>query len=68
MPDPTSDPTPNISGESPAAAPGCGAATQQAGMVADLAMLSLLGGPVGLLGLGVWRRRRRDRCQEKSPV
>jgi len=59
MPDPTSDPTPNISGESPAAAPGCGAATQQAGMVADLAMLSLMGGPFGLLGLGVLRRRRR---------
>ena len=59
MPDPTSDATPNISGESPAAAPGCGAATQQAGMVADLAMLSLMGGPFGLLGLGVLRRRRR---------
>jgi len=64
----STDSTPDASGESPAAAPGCGAATQRAGMVADLAMLSLLGGPVGLLGLGVWQRRRRDRCQEKSPV
>jgi len=64
----STDSTPDASGESPAAAPGCGAATQRAGMVADLAMLSLLGGPVGLLGLGVWRRRRRDRGREKSPV
>ena len=47
-------------GGSPAVAPGCGAATQRAGMVADLGLLSLLGGPVGMLGLGVWRRRRRD--------
>ncbi len=60
---PTSSPasasrsTPDASGEGPAAAPGCGAATQGAGMVADLAMLSLLGGPVGLIGLGVLRRR-----------
>ena len=65
-PDSTSSSTPDASGESPAAAPGCGAATQGAGMVADLAMLSLLGGPVGLMGLGVLRRRGRG--QEKSPV
>ena len=64
----STDSTPDASGESPAAAPGCGVATQRAGMVADLAMLSLLGGPMGLLGLGVWRRRRRDRGREKTPV
>ncbi len=52
--------TPAANGERTTAAPGCGAATQQAGMVADLAMLSLMGGPLGLLGLGVLRRRRRD--------
>ncbi|MFB3120426.1 MAG: hypothetical protein ACE1Y2_07855, partial [Stenotrophomonas maltophilia] len=67
-PDSTSSSTPDAKGESPAAAPGCGAATQGAGMVAELAMLSLLGGPVGLLGLGVLRRRRRDRGKERPPV
>ena len=65
-PDSTPNSTRDANGESPAAAPGCRAATQRAGMVADLAMLSLLGGPMGILGLGVWRRRRRDRGQEKS--
>jgi hypothetical protein len=67
-PEATPTTTPDTNGESPAAAPGCGAATQHAGMVADLAMLSLLGGPLGLLGLGVWRRRGWDRGREKPPV
>ena len=63
-----SKPSPESNGQSPAAAPGCGAATQRAGMIADLALLSLLGGPLGLLGLGVWRRRGRDRGREKSQL
>ena len=67
-PDSTPSSTPDANGEGPVAAPGCGAATQRAGMVADLAMLSLLAGPVGLLGLGPLRRRWRDRGQEKSPL
>ena len=61
-------PTPAASGERPVAAPGCGVATERAGVVADLAILSLLGGPLGIVGLGVWRRHRRDRGQEKSQV
>ena len=67
-PDSTPNSTPDGNGESPVAAPGCGAATQRAGMVADLAMLSLLGGPMGILGLRIWRSRWRDRGQEKSPL
>ena len=66
--DSTTKATPDAAEEKPAAAPGCGAATHQTAKVADLAMLSLLGAPVGILGLGFLRRRRGDRGREKSPV
>ena len=54
--------------ERPTATSGCGAAAHQAGMVADLALLSVLGGPVGLLGLVIWRGRRPGRDKEASQL
>ena len=71
-PGPQTDASPNAptdaTGERPAAAPGCGVATRQAGMVAELGILSLLGGPMGILGLVVFRSRRRDRGEEHLPL
>jgi len=62
-PAPTAEPEPaapaaDAGGDSPTSSPGCAAPSHQGRALAELAMVALLGGPIGMLGFGVYRRRR----------
>jgi hypothetical protein len=61
-PAPTAEPEPvapivDAGEESPSASPGCAAPSPQGEALTDLALVALLGGTVGMLGFGAYRRR-----------
>ena len=58
-PPPTAQPEPvaDAGNESPSSSPGCAAPSHQGGALTDLALVALLGGPLGMLGFGAYRRR-----------